>query len=157
MSKKGLPLFIILIVSGFLLVGFIVWFFLIGSVPINYADCLKFYPKDAIIDELSCAFSPRTPAEYKICEQKNGIINQFKQCLIIYYNPAFEFPKNLEECGRKTGVYMNETTCDIQVGNKGAYDEAIVNNLIERCLQNGGQKMSDGSCWIRFTPQGIKF
>lgn len=146
-----------LIVGGIILVGF-VWFFLVGIVPKSYNDCLKTHTNDYSRNELFCSYSPRTPAEQRVCVQKNGIINQFKQCLIVYYNPAFMFPKSLTECGNKLGfIDMNKTTCDIQIGNKGAYDEVIANDLVEKCLQNGGQKMSGSDCWIRFTPNGIKF
>ncbi|HPR99543.1 MAG TPA: hypothetical protein PLU63_01825 [Candidatus Woesebacteria bacterium] len=152
----------IIVGISFVVVALIAWFFLISSyfLPKSYSDCLKThtYTNNYTRDDLFCTFSPGTPAQQRLCEKKDGIINQFKQCIIAYYNPDFIFPKNLAECGSKVGfIDTNKTVCDIQIDNKGAYDSVIVNNLLEKCIQNGGQKIFENSCWIRFTSQGIKF
>jgi hypothetical protein len=141
-----------------IIVGFLVWYFFLESAPKSYSECLKAKTNDYTGNELNCSYSPRTPAIQKICEEKGGIINQFKECLISYYNPEFKFPKNLAECGSKIGfIDTNKTTCDIYINKKGSYDSLISNRLFNECKQNGGQVLYENSCWIRFTPNGIKF
>lgn len=151
--KRGIPLFIALIIIGTLVGGFVVWFFFVGSVPTSYTDCLKNHTNDYTRNQLSCSFSPRTPAEQRICAQKDGIINQFKQCLIIYYNPDFKFPSNLDECLQRIGS-TNGQVCDVEINTKGAYDEQVTEKLFDDCLKNGGEDrsryISTAGCSKRF-------
>jgi hypothetical protein len=133
----------------------VVWFFLVSSyfLPKNYSDCLKTRTNDYTRNDLSCSFSPGTPAQQRLCEEKNGVINQFKQCLIIYYNPSFEFPKNLDECVQKIGS-TNGQICDLEVNKHGAYDSELTQKLFDDCIKNGGQdetkNISTAGCSIRF-------
>ena len=133
----------------------VAWLFLLSSifVPKDYASCLKTHTNDYTKNELSCSFSPGTPAQQRLCEEKDGVINQFKQCLIIYYNPAFVFPKNFDKCLQKIGS-TNGQVCDLEINKRGAYDQDLVQKLFDECLKNGSQDntkfMSTGGCSLRF-------
>lgn len=155
--KKPSPFLAVIILIGTILLGLFVWSFFVSNAPRDYADCLKTQTNNYSRNGLFCSYSPQTRAEQKICQQKGGAINQSGSCLIVYYNPNFIFPKNLTECVDKVGFLdTNKTTCDIQISKKGAFDDDVANNLIRRCIQNGGKELMS-SCWIRFTEQGIKF
>lgn len=121
-------------------IALILWFFVLSSIfiPKNYAECLKTKTNDYTRNELICSFSPNTPAQQRLCEEKDGIINQFKQCLIIYHNPSFIFPKNLNECLQKMGS-TNGQVCNLEINKHGAFDPQLAQKLFDECLKSGGQ------------------
>lgn len=141
-------------ISTFVIIP-VAWFFLVSSffIPKNYSDCLKTRTNDYTRNDLFCSFSPSTPAQQRLCEEKDGVINQFKQCLIIYYNHSFIFPRNFDECMQKVGS-TNGQVCDLEVNKHGAYDSELAQKLFDECIKNGGQDktkyISTAGCSIRF-------
>lgn len=146
---------IVFISISVFVIAIVAWFFLVSSffIPKNYSDCLKTRTNDYTRNDLICSFSPSTPAQQRVCEYKGGTINQFKQCLIIYHNPLFVFPKNFDECMQKIGS-TNGQVCDFEVNKHGAYDKELAQKLFNECMKNGGQdetkNISTAGCSIRF-------
>lgn len=140
------------VAGGVLYLGALFYtFFWHNSVPKSYSECMNTHTNDYSQNTLRCSFSPRSWWEYRTCEQKNGVYDQFNHCLIAYHNPAFVFPKNLTECVSSVGyIDMNKTTCDISLDEHGAYDITVLSGLVDQCLQNGGMKTSAIGCSKRF-------
>ncbi len=146
---------IVITIISALAIGAIAWFFLLSSyfLPKNYSDCLKTRTNDYTRNDLVCTYSPSTPAQQRFCITKDGIINQLKQCLIVYYNPSFVFPKSIDECIQKIGS-TNGQVCDLDVNRRGAYDGELAQKLVDECIKNSGQDKAKSfgatGCSIRF-------
>ena len=86
-------------------------------------------------------------------------------CRLFFYNPAYVFPKSLEECLKREEhkedvTYMLEKICRITVSyapktGKEYYDKEAANRLVEKCQLAGGKAHVEDKrhpvCILEFT------
>jgi len=128
------------------------------KIPQSYSDCEN--TKYADYNEFGCSVTYYGELVNKKCESKGGCIldystiadkslgihlvdNDYKSCLITFYNPDFSYPKDISECvalrGEKYEGYPrvdynpNKKYCEVSILKQCNGEKEVVDKLIDSC------------------------
>lgn len=154
------------------------------QVPTSYAECIRTNNKynsgyqNEI--ELRCQYlvGEEETGKYREClriggEERTLIIDYIgppryvppnrSHCEMVFYNPNFVFPKNLEECeqekrggvvggdGSTQGGVPRKKTCLLSIDVSQALNKQTATDLLNKCIALGGDyNPNQPSCLIRF-------
>jgi len=125
-----------------------------GALPENYSECSQ-RSGENIISQLSCWWIPKNRADINKCKDIADSWNGPEaECALIYYNPDFEFPENIEQCLAINDQKTNKSECNIMILKNGSYDDQAYNKLVLKCP---GVYSSEGVCFQMFRKQSNSF
>ena len=134
------------------------------KVPTDYGKCQEVSTQDKIT-ELACSveFPAADKEKFDTCVGMGGSLTYVNSCILSFYNPDYEFPKNFSECHtqqkggdlytrhlftdkehiqQRCGVYVDPYLKD--------YDQKAIDILIKKCWTSGGEIIPSKACVLNY-------
>lgn len=139
------------------------------TVPTDYRKCQGVSNQDEI-SELTCSveFSEADRVRFDACINMGGGQTYVRSCVLSFYNPDYEFPKNFSECRTRQkggGVYTRHLFTDKEHVQQRCgvyvdpylknYDQKAIDTLMKECWFSGGEIIPSKACVLNYDDVNI--
>lgn len=108
-----------------------------SAIPKSYDECVARRGEN-VLNELSCWWIPKKRSDINKCKEVENFWNGPEaECALIYDDPNFVFPEDIEQCLAMKGAGSwqgeRETVCTVMILENNIYNKETLNSLEQNC------------------------